>query len=63
MGCPLFIQSSEGRAVFCLSEILDRNAEENKPIWKVVDVCLAEQDSANGEKTKPDISDDSPDWI
>lgn len=44
----LFIQSSEGHAMFCLSECLDLNAEENAGIRRTVDAWLAEQDSPNG---------------
>jgi hypothetical protein len=44
----LFIESSEGHAVFCLSECLDVNAEENSLIRRALDAWLAEQDSTNG---------------
>jgi hypothetical protein len=45
----LFIQSSEGQAMFCLSECLDLNAEENKFIRQTLDAWLADQDSTNGD--------------
>ena len=44
----LFIRSSEGEAMFCLSECLDLDAEENACIRRTLDAWLAEQDSTNG---------------
>jgi len=45
----LFIESSEGKAMFCLSECLDLNLEENSVIRRTLDAWLAEQDSGNGK--------------
>jgi hypothetical protein len=45
----LFIESSEGKAMFCLSECMDLDAEENSIIWRALDAWLAEQDSGNGK--------------
>lgn len=50
----LFIESSEGKAMFCLSECVDLHAEENAFIRRVVDAWLAEQDSTNGKTKQPD---------
>ena len=48
----LFIRSSEGQAMFCLSECVDLNNPENELIRRVLDTWLAEQDSTNGDKGK-----------
>ena len=45
----LFIESSEGKAMFCLSECIDLEAEENELIKRVLDGWLADQDSGNGK--------------
>jgi hypothetical protein len=44
----LFIHSSEGRAIFCLSECIDLNEPENEFIRRALDAWLAEQDGTNG---------------
>jgi hypothetical protein len=44
----LFIRSSEGQAVFCLSECIDLDSPENAMIRRTLDAWLAEQDSTNG---------------
>jgi hypothetical protein len=48
----LFIESSEGKAMFCLSECMDLDAEENSIIRRTLDVWLAEQDSGNGNTNR-----------
>jgi len=44
----LYIASSEGQAMFCLSECIDLDAEENANIRRTLDAWLAEQDRTNG---------------
>jgi hypothetical protein len=46
----LFIQSSQGQAMFCLSDCMDLDAEDHAPIRRALDEWLAEQDSTNGNK-------------
>ena len=45
----LYIQSSEGQAMFCLSDCIDLDAEENANIRRALDAWLAEQDHTNGK--------------
>jgi len=45
----LFIQSSAGEAMFCLSDCMDLSSEENEPIRRALDAWLAEQDRTNGK--------------
>ena len=52
----LYIQSSEGQAMFCLSECIDLDAEENSEIRRALDAWRAEQDSANGKGKRPDTA-------
>ncbi len=40
----LFIASSEGQAMFCLSECIDLDSPENEQIKRALDAWLAEQD-------------------
>jgi hypothetical protein len=44
----LHIHSSEGPAMFCLSECMDLDAEGNEFIRRTLDLWLAEQDNTNG---------------
>jgi hypothetical protein len=44
----LYIASSEGQAMFCLSECIDLDAIENAGIRRALDAWLAEQDRTNG---------------
>jgi hypothetical protein len=45
----LYIRSSEGRAMFCLSDCMDLHAEGHEPIKRALDAWLAEQDCTNGK--------------
>jgi len=45
----LYIQSSEGQAMFCVSDCIDLDAEENAEIRRALDAWLAEQDRTNGK--------------
>ena len=45
----LYIQSSQGQAMFCLSDCIDLDAEENAEIRRALDAWLAEQDRTNGK--------------
>jgi hypothetical protein len=48
----LYIESSEGQAMFCLSECMNLNAPENDPIKRALEAWLVEQDSTNGKSKK-----------
>ena len=48
----LFIERSEGQAMFCLSECVDLDAPDNQFIKRTLDAWLAEQDSTNGKSKK-----------
>jgi hypothetical protein len=43
----LYIASSEGQAMFCLSECVDLDAIENAGIRRTLDAWLAEQDATD----------------
>ena len=45
----LFISSSEGQAMFCLSECVNLDSEENSIIRRVLDAWLTEQDDMDRE--------------
>ena len=45
----LYIQSSQGQAMFCLSDCIDLDAEENANIRRTLDAWLAEQNRTNGK--------------
>jgi len=45
----LFISSSEGQAMFCLSDCMDLNAVENEFVRRAREAWLAEQDITDRE--------------
>jgi len=45
----LYISSSGGQAMFCLSDCIDLDAEENANIRRTLDAWLAEQNRTNGK--------------
>jgi hypothetical protein len=48
----LYIESSEGQAMFCLSDCIDLDAEENAPIRRTLDAWFTDQDSTNVQSKK-----------
>jgi hypothetical protein len=44
----LHIESRGSHAMFCLSEVMDLEAEENVEIRRTLDAWFADQDSGNG---------------
>ena len=44
----LHIQSGSRTAMFCLSECLDLNADENVEVRRTLEAWFADQDSENG---------------
>jgi hypothetical protein len=43
----LYISSSEGQAMFCLSDCIDLDSAENATIRRALDAWLAEQDAVD----------------
>jgi hypothetical protein len=44
----LYIQSGAGKAMFCFTEGMDLDADENAEVRRTLEAWLAEQDGTNG---------------